>query len=100
MPIDLAKELRTAVADLVPELEDRLRRAVREEVHRASRAGDPDELLDANHAAKLLGLTAAALRRAAERGQGVVPCVRGLGRRLRWRRGDILALIETRGAGR
>ncbi len=58
---------------------------------RLLRSGDPDELLDAKAAAKLLGMTEAAVRRASERGSPGVPRPVYLGRRVRWRRCDLLS---------
>lgn len=56
--------------------------------------GNPDDLLDSEHAAAMLGMTPGALRRAAER--GTAPVVgRKIGRLWRWRRGDILAVTIT-----
>ncbi len=46
-----------------------------------------DELVDVEHAAVMLDMSAGALRKAAERGQ--VPCQR-IGRRLRFRRTELI----------
>jgi hypothetical protein len=73
-------------------LGEALRPVVREELLALQSAGDPNELLDAEAAYPLLGYpTASALRRAAERGTAPVEPIRQ-GRRLRWRRGALLAV--------
>ena len=95
---DFQAEVRAALQSVWPELDAVVRRAVREEVPAATH-GDPDELLDAEQAAKLVGMTPAALRRAAERGTFPVDALR-IGRRLRWRRGDLVALRRQHGARR
>jgi len=74
------------------ELEAVVRRVLRDELLLCS-SSNPDELVDTEVAAVLVGVTPAALRRAHERGQFPVAPVR-VGRRLRWRRGDLLALAE------
>jgi hypothetical protein len=88
----LQAEIKEAVAATLAEVlpaivEEAVRRAVAE-----LRIGDAgDELLDTGPAAKLLGTTAGALRRSAERGRAPVEPVR-LGRRLKWRRADLLSV--------
>jgi hypothetical protein len=63
-----------------------IRAVVREEVGRLIRH-DPDRLVDAHEAARILAISPAALRKAAQRGS--VP-VQRVGRRLRFRLGDLL----------
>jgi hypothetical protein len=93
--IDFTTAFRAALAETASDWCTLLRAAVREEL--AQHVGhDPDELLTAEAAAKLLGLTPAALRRASERGRAPVKPLH-LGRRLRWRRGDLVALVRERG---
>lgn len=88
----LQSEIREAVVATLGEIlpaivEHAVRRAVAE-----LRTGDAgDELIDTEQAAKLLGTTAGALRRSAERGRAPVEPVR-VGRRLRWRRADLLSV--------
>lgn len=65
------------------QIETIFRRVVRDELATLLR----DELIDTHEAAKLLGMTETALRKAVERGQ--VTCIR-IGRRLRFRRGELL----------
>ena len=77
---DLVEEL-PVVKQLRQEVEQ-----LREEV-RTLRAGDPDQLLDSARAAELLGLSVGALRARASRGR--IPAKR-IGRRLRFRRGDLV----------
>lgn len=79
------------------ELEVVVRRVLREELLLCS-SSNPDELIDTEVAAALVGVTPAALRRAHERGQFPVAPVR-VGRRLRWRRGDLLALAGRDDSG-
>lgn len=55
--------------------------------------GDPDQLLDTAQAAHLLGMSEAAVRQAARR--GTLPA-EYRGRRLRFRRGVLLAATQTR----
>lgn len=78
--------LATALSNIV-------RSAVRAELG-AFQSGDPEELLDADAAAGLLGMTPRALRRASERNALPFTAIR-VGRRLRWRRGDLLALARA-----
>ncbi len=54
----------------------------------------PDELLDASAYGQMVGQTAAAARRAEERGTGYVPAIR-VGKRLRWRRRDVASYLAT-----
>lgn len=92
---DFADDLKTALLTTSEHFEAMFRRCIRAELLSLHAQGDPDCLLDASQAAALLGMTAAALRRAAERGTFPVLPTR-LGRRLRWRRGDIVALLDSR----
>ena len=62
--------------------------ALRAELARLKVAGERDDLLDVNAAARLLGMTPAALRQAVYR--RTMPALR-VGRRLRFRRDDLLA---------
>jgi len=90
--LDLEKELASALGSpsVLRALEELVRRVVRDElVH----AGVGDEMLDVPRAANLLGMTAAAVSKAASR--GTLPCVR-LGRRIRFRRADLIARSGTR----
>ena len=68
---------------------DRLEQAVE-----VLRQGDPDQLLDTEQAAKLLGMSEAAVRQAARR--GTLPA-EYRGRRLRFRRGTLLSSRRPRG---
>jgi excisionase family DNA binding protein len=61
-----------------------IRTIVREEIAKASFA---DRLMDATEAAERLGMTEAALRKAAAR--GTIPCLH-LGRRLRFRLSELM----------
>jgi hypothetical protein len=90
--IDLREEWRAALVAWRDLLRDIVAEAVRYELGRWQR-GDPDELVDAEVAARILGVKSRALRRAAERGQSPARVIR-VGRRLRWRRGDLLALAQ------
>jgi hypothetical protein len=92
--INLTNELADALRASGPALGEIVRDALRTELERFMGAG-ADELLDATQAGPLLGMSPAALRRAEERGRSPVRAVR-LGRRLRWRRGDVLALARAR----
>jgi hypothetical protein len=91
--MELTSLLRNALLDVRTDLERIVRDGLRAELGRWS-AGDPDELLPADRAASYLGMSPAALRRAAERGTAPVAPVR-LGRRLRWRRGDLLMVARS-----
>lgn len=90
MKIDLGEGLASVLDVIQPALEALIRRVLREEVPRLVSL-DPDQLLDAEQTAGLVGMSPSALRRAAERGRFPVEPVR-IGRRLRWRRGDIVSL--------
>jgi excisionase family DNA binding protein len=85
---DLAAALTALVLlpDQVTLLQARVHQ-LEEEVRRLQ-LGDPEQRLDTEQAAALLGMTTGALRAAAAR--GIAPAIR-LGRRLRFRRGDLLA---------
>jgi len=71
-------------------------RALREEVRALKEDGDPNVLVDVKEAARLLGTTEGALRRRLERGRGPLRPVH-VGRSVRLRRADILALARSRG---
>jgi excisionase family DNA binding protein len=75
---------------LVASVLQEIRAIVREEIAKASFA---DRLLDAPEAAERLGMTEAALRKAAAR--GTIPCQR-LGRRLRFRLSELMVEAESR----
>jgi hypothetical protein len=94
----LADEIRSALAPAFDDLLERARLLVREELARASTAGDPDQLLDAAQVAKMLSSTPAAVRRAHERGTLGVDAVRVGRRSLRWRAGDVRALAREAAA--
>jgi helix-turn-helix protein len=87
--IDLAEELRAALVcpSTRAALLEIVRAAVREEM-RTAQPAPLDTLLDVPAAAKLLSMTPAAIRKAAER--GTVPCLR-LGRKLLFRRDELFA---------
>lgn len=89
---DLTSDLKAALLATSEHFETTLRRVVRDELAAFRQHGDPDALLDAEAAAQLLGMSAAALRRATERGRFPIEPVR-IARRLRWRRGDLLQLV-------
>lgn len=90
---DLTSDLKNALLATSEDIGAIVRRVIRDELVSLQRVGDPDELLDAHAASQLLGMSPAALRRAAERGRFPVPPIR-IGRRLRWRRGDLLLIRE------
>lgn len=92
---DLTSDLKAALLATGDHFETVIRRVVRDELAAFHQHGDPDALLDAEDAARLLGMSPAALRRAAERGRFPVATVR-IGRRLRWRRGDLNQLLASR----
>ena len=94
---DLTSDLQAALLATSEHFETQLRRVVRDELAAFRQHGDPEALLDAADAARLLGMSPAALRRAAERGRFPVPPMR-VGRRLRWRRGDLLQMLASRPA--
>jgi excisionase family DNA binding protein len=88
--IDLAQELPKTLRH--PEVRDYFRDLVADVVREQLRDPtnqNPGQLLTADEAATLVGMTPSALRRAAER--GTIPC-RRIGRRLRFRRGDLLGV--------
>jgi excisionase family DNA binding protein len=74
------------VGDLLEQLVDQGLRAAPESS--GPIGGDPDELLDAEQAAKLLGVTASFVRSRPWGGPDGLPRVH-LGRLVRWRRGDL-----------
>jgi predicted DNA-binding transcriptional regulator AlpA len=92
---DLTADLQTALVATTNHFETLIRQCVRSELSDFHAHGDPEALLDASQAAALLGMSPAALRRAAERGRFPVPPVR-IGRRLRWRRADLHQLLVNR----
>jgi excisionase family DNA binding protein len=98
MAIDLAGELVEAFRR--PEVRDFFRDlvadAVRQELPNVTQ-GDPDQLLGADMAATLLGMSVGAVRKAAAR--GTIKSVR-VGRRLRFRRGDLLSKDRKSGVRR
>ena len=91
---DFSCDLKAALLATSEVFEALVRRAVCDAVSSLREYGDPDALVDAVEAARLLGMSAAALRRANERGRFPVKSVR-LGRRLRWRRGDLAQFLHT-----
>src|SRR6266851_5207782 len=96
--IDLAKELADALRR--PEVRDLFRDLVSDAVRQHlldPGQHDPDELLNAEGAASLIGMTPGALRKAAAR--GTIRCTR-VGYRLRFRRGDLLAAQNNNGPRR
>lgn len=90
---DLTSDLKNALLATSEELGAIVRRVIRDELVSMQSVGDPAELLDAHAAGRLLGMSPAALRRAAERGRFPVPPIR-IGRRLRWQRGALLRVRE------
>jgi excisionase family DNA binding protein len=94
--IDLEHELSAALRSprVLAALEELLRRVVREEL---ASAGLGDALLAVPQAADLLGMTPAAVNKAAQR--GTLPCVR-IGRRVRFRRNELLTRLGSRTGGR
>lgn len=95
--IDLERELAAALTSpaVLAALETLVRRIIREEL---ASAGHGDALVGVPQAAKLLGMTPAAVAKAVER--GTLPCVR-IGRRVRFQRKELLAQVGTRhGAAR
>ncbi len=89
-------DIRFTVAQLLEEERERTRVMIREELARASTAGDPDDLWAADRVAKALGSSPVAVRRAHERGTLGVEAVRVGKRSLRWRAGDVRALARSR----
>ena len=94
--LDIAAALAEAVRANAAELGMLVRDIIRAELNRCMGPG-ADDLLSAEQAAALLGMSPAALRRAEERGRAPVPAVR-LGRRLRWRRSDLIASARGQGS--
>ena len=92
MAIDLGAEMSEWLRS--PEIRKELQALVREAVRAEIRDILDSELLTSDQAAGLLGMTPAAVRKAVERGQ--LPCVR-LGRRLRFRRSELLRVVAERG---
>jgi hypothetical protein len=87
---ELEEVLAARLAQFRRQMVEELQLVLRRELALASRA-DSNELVDAVQAAEMLGLpSAGSLRKAAARGHSPVPPVR-VGRRLRWRRGDLVA---------
>jgi excisionase family DNA binding protein len=98
MSIDLAKELADALRR--PEVRDLFRDLVSAAVRQHlqdPRQHDPEELLNAEGAASLMGMTPGAVRKAAAR--GTLRCTR-VGCRLRFRRADLLAARNDTGRSR
>jgi hypothetical protein len=91
------EEIRTAVAAAMDQALERFRAILREE-RSLPPAADPNELWKADRAAKAIGKTTDAFRRAHERGTLGIEAVRIGKRSLRWRAGDVLALGQNRGA--
>ena len=85
--IDLTAEL-SALLDQ-PDVKNRLILLIREAVRTEVTAALNDELLDVESAAKIVGISPAALRKAVERGR--IPCVR-IRRRVQFRRAKLLGL--------
>lgn len=85
MVINLKGELTEWLS--TPEVRDVLKELLRVVVREELKTLLLDDLVDTTEAAKILNMSEAAVRKAAERGQ--LPCVR-LGRRLRFRRADLL----------
>jgi hypothetical protein len=84
--IDLTADLTAWLG--TPEVRALLKSIIAEAVHDELRSSLEDELLDVQRAARMLGMSVGALRKAVERGQ--VPCER-IGSRLRFRRMELLA---------
>ncbi len=93
---DFSSDLKAALLATSDHFESLIRQVVRDELVASRNLGDPDTLINAEEAARLLGMSPAALRRAAERGRFSVPPIR-IGRRLRWRRGDLVRLLNSDG---
>jgi len=84
----------SALAEQLPRL---VREAVRAAVAALHLGGAGDELVDASGAFRLLGYPSpAALRRSAERGTCPIQPMK-VGRRVRWRRADLIAFAEAQG---
>jgi hypothetical protein len=78
----------SAIQELFDELRHIVVQALREEWSQLARE-DPDRLVNAEDAGRLLGMTTRAVQKAAER--GTIPA-RHIGRRLRFRVGDLVKL--------
>lgn len=96
----LEEEIGRAVRAALEDERDNLRAVMREELARASTAGDPDQLLSAEQVAKAVGKTPAAVRRAHERGTLGIEAIKVGRRSLRWRAGDVRALARAAGGRR
>ena len=84
---DLSEDLAIAFGN--PRVQELLQGIVKRAMISAVRTAEPtDRLIDAPEAARMLGMSVAAVRKAAIR--GAIPCVR-LGRRVRFRPTQILA---------
>ena len=86
-----------AVEPLLALLDDRFERVVRRVVADLAVGDAGDQLVDADTAAEILGTTAAALRRANERGKAAVAAIR-VGKRLRWRKRDLQIFLAAQRA--
>jgi excisionase family DNA binding protein len=90
MAIDLTEDLIKALAS--PEIAAQLKSIVASAMKEArSPTSTENTLLNTEQAAQLMGMTAAAVRKAAQR--GTLPCMR-LGRNLRFRRDELLASVR------
>jgi excisionase family DNA binding protein len=87
--IDLQQELEHALTSV--EVAAQIKRLIREVVTENVAPPREDSLLNSTQAAEFLGMSPAALRKAAERGR--VPCLR-FGRKLRFRRDELLASVS------
>lgn len=94
MDSTLTQALAAEIAEIVAQkLGPKLAADLRIELLRTPTTANPDELVDAPIAAKILGVaSAAALRRSVDRGSCAVAPVR-VGGRWRWRRGDLMAAV-------
>ncbi len=88
----VATAVAKAIAPVLAELKE-----LRVELAALRQAGDPDEVIDVKSVAAMVGKTEAALRRQVERESFPVAPVR-IGRALRFRKADIVALTR-RGGG-
>ena len=84
LTIDIVAAVKEALHDVA--IRDQIRAIVME--YTPKPANDVEDLLDARAAAAFLSMTPAALRMAVYRGS--IPCVR-IGRRLRFRRADLMS---------
>jgi hypothetical protein len=93
--LDIAGELIAAFSS--PKIEDLIRRIVADAMRAELRASPlaADRLVDAEEAGKLLGMSAAAVRKAAVRGQ--IPS-RKVGRRRRFAIGELLQVTARKGS--